>query len=196
MSPVDAPETLSRPCGAARLSPAEALVCWTGAITLPDGTHVPVRPVVPSDRDRIAAAARRLSPESRYRRFFTMTDGLSDAQLDYLTRIDYFDHFAYVAMLPETDGVEHLAVARYVRLGDDPEAAEVAVTVADAWQGRGVGTKLLEALTEVARSNGIRRFTAEVLAENRAMLGVLRRLDAETAFEGAGVVHAEVDLEA
>lgn len=195
MSVVDATAVRASRWSAARQSPAEALICWSGSITLADGIEVPIRPVLPSDRDRIAAAAQRLSPQSRYQRFFAVVDGLTDAQLAYLTEIDYVDHFAYLAMLPGDDGTEHLAVARYVRSSDDPDAAEVAVTVADCWQGRGVGTKLLEALTSVARSNGVRRLTAEVLAENQAMLSVLRRFDAQSTFEGAGVVHAEVEID-
>lgn len=176
-------------------SAASAVARWARLLTLPDGTRVHVRPILPTDRARLAEAARRLSPESRYRRFFSPLTELSEAQLDHLTRIDYIDHFALVAFLPGAGGDTRLAVARYVRDRDQPDQAEVAVTVADDWQGRGVGTALLEALAEVARANRIRRFVASVLSDNRAMRQVFSHYPGHAEFAGDGVVQVVLDLD-
>jgi RimJ/RimL family protein N-acetyltransferase len=177
------------------VSPTAAVARWARLLTLPDGTRLHVRPILPSDRARLAEAARRLSPESRYRRFFSPLAELSEAQLDHLTQIDYADHFAYVAFLPGAGGDTRLGVARYIRDPKVPDQAEVAVTVADDWQGRGVGTALLEALAEVARANGVHRFVASVLADNLAMRRVFSRYGGHGEFSGDGVVRVVFDLD-
>lgn len=97
----------------------------------------------------MAAAFARLGDESRYRRFFTGVKELSAAELDHLADVDHSDHEAIIAVDPASGDV--LGVARYVRSTDDPEAAELAVTVIDDWQGRGLGRALLTALTRCAR---------------------------------------------
>lgn len=176
-------------------SPAEAVARWARLLSLPDGSRIHARPILPSDRERLAEAARRLSPESRYRRFFSPLSELTEAQLDHLTRIDYVDHFAYLAFLHGGGGETRLGVARYVRDPHRPDQAEVAVTVADEWQGRGVGTALLEALCEVARVNGIQRFVASVLADNAAMRRVLNRAGGHADLAADGVVSVTVDLD-
>ena len=179
----------------AGLSPAAAVARWARFISLPDGTRVHVRPILASDRDRLAEAARRLSPESRYRRFFSPMPELSPDQLDQLTVLDHVDHFAYVAFLPGPAGETRLAVARYIRDPDRRDRAEVAVTVADEWQGRGVGTALLGALMEVARANGIGDFIASVLVDNAAMRSVFSRYGATTELAGDGVVTVGINLD-
>src|SRR4051794_27172627 len=128
-----------------------------GQITLRDGSTLAVRPIEPSDREGVASGFEKLSDESRYKRFFSPTPRLSDAQLRSLTDVDHRDHEALVAVADDGDGP---GVARFVRLPDDPTAAEVAVAVRDDWQGRGVATGLLHALVERAREEGITRFTA------------------------------------
>jgi RimJ/RimL family protein N-acetyltransferase len=160
---------------------------------LRDGQEILIRPIEPSDRDELADGIRRLSPESRYRRFFTPTSELSSAQLTYLTDVDHSDHEALVALDPATG--HGIGVARYVRLRDDPEVAEVAVAVADVWHNRGVGTALLERLTQRAREEGVRRFRAEVLAENRPMLELIDDIGEATVTQrDHGAVEVEVQL--
>jgi GNAT superfamily N-acetyltransferase len=138
---------------------------------LRDGEPILVRPIRPDDREELADGMERLSPESRYRRFLAPTSVLTPAQLRYLTEVDHHDHEALVAVQPDTG--HGIGVARFVRSLQDPELAEVAVAVADSWQGRGAGTILLDRLTERARDEGIRRFSAEILAENRPMLELI-----------------------
>ena len=160
---------------------------------LRDGDPILVRPIRPEDRDELAEGIQRLSPESRYRRFFSPTSELSQSQLRYLTEVDHHDHEALVAIEPETG--EGIGVARFVRSPEDPERAEVAVAVADSWQGRGAGTVLLYRLTERARHEGIRRFSAEILAENRPMLDLIDDLGAVRVTDrDHGSIQVEVAL--
>jgi RimJ/RimL family protein N-acetyltransferase len=141
----------------------------------------------------MTAAFERLSPESRYRRFLTPHDRLTTAELRYLTEVDHHDHEALVATDPRTG--EGVGVARYVRDPERPDTAEVAVAVADHWQGQGVGTELLHRLADRARDEGILRFTALVVADNAAArrlladLGTVRVVD-----EAQGAVELTVDL--
>jgi RimJ/RimL family protein N-acetyltransferase len=160
---------------------------------LRDGQEILIRPIRPEDRDELAGAMARLSPESRYRRFFTPTTELSAAALDYLTRVDHHDHEALVALEPETG--HGIGVARFVRSAEDRERAEVAVAVADDWHDRGVATALLGRLTQRAREEGVRRFSAEVLAENRPMLELIDELGEVTARHlDHGAIEVEVQL--
>jgi nucleotide-binding universal stress UspA family protein/RimJ/RimL family protein N-acetyltransferase len=140
-------------------------------ITLRDGTRVTLRPITPEDKPLLAALFERLSEESRYRRFLTTKTELSPADLDYFVDVDHKDHEAIIAIDPSSG--EALGVARYIRAKDDAEVAEVAVTVADDWQGRGLGRALLDRLTYRARREGVRRFSALVQSDNPASLGLL-----------------------
>src|SRR5438132_12112120 len=111
--------------------------------SLPDGTRVAFRPVVAEDKEVIRRGFEQLSPESRYRRFFSPLQTLPDRLLRYLTEIDYHNHFAWLATLPDLEGSPVVGVGRWVRLQEDPTAAEAAVTVIDAYHHRGIGTLLL-----------------------------------------------------
>jgi GNAT superfamily N-acetyltransferase len=165
--------------------------------TLRDGTPALLRPVGPADRDLIVQGFERLSPESRYRRFFAPLRALPEHMLDYLTVIDYVDHFAWGAMVRGEGGDwVGAGISRYVRLPDDPVAADAALTVVDDWQGRGLGRVLLDALVLEALENGITRFEGEVLVENRPMQELLRRTGARFRPEGDGVLRFSIDLPA
>lgn len=165
-------------------------------VQLRDGTRVLLRPIEPGDKDELRNGFDRLSRRSRYRRFFTAMDRLSDRQLAFFTEVDYHDHFAWVALAVDEPGQPGIAVARYIRLADDPEAADIALAVLDEYQGRGLGGLLLEALVEVALANGIRRFVGHVLADNTPMLRLLQKAGAETRWEEPGVLILDVDLPA
>ncbi len=162
---------------------------------LQGGRLVELRPIEPGDRDQLAAGLRRLSPESRYRRFLAPTNELSERELSYLTEVDHHDHEALVAVEPETG--TGVGVARYVRSAAEPDKAEFAVAVADDWQGRGVGGALLARLSDRAREEGVRRFTAVILSDNRPMLELLDDLgDVRFETEEFGAVEVEIDLPA
>lgn len=143
---------------------------------------VAIRPIRPEDRERLVEGFERLSPESRYRRFFAAIPRLTSRQLDYLTQVDHRDHEALVAIDPESGRL--VGVARYARTA--PGEAEPAVVVADDWQGRGIASKLLDRLVERALDEGVERFVAPVLASNAQAIHVLRRLG-DTTVEHHGL---------
>lgn len=162
--------------------------------TLRDGTRVLLRPIEPGDRDRLIEGLRRLSPRSRYFRFHAAIDELSEDQLRYLTEVDGHDHVAWIALDEARPEVPGIGVARYVRLSDEPDVAEAAVTVADEYQGRGAGTLLLGLLAGSARANGIQVFRNYVMAENTAMLEVFDRLGAHRELEAPGLYRVDLRL--
>jgi RimJ/RimL family protein N-acetyltransferase len=163
---------------------------WTAELR--DGTSARLRPVEPSDRETIERGFEGLSDESRYRRFLSPLPRLTATQLEYLTRVDHHDHEAILAI---SDQEEPMGVARYVRTDPDSDEAEVAVTVVDRWQGRGLGTVLLERLTERAREEGVHRYTATALASNDDMIDLLAHVgEAETRNASYGVVEMRVAL--
>lgn len=162
-------------------------------VELRDGSRVTVRSIEPEDREAIRASFDRMGPESRYKRFLSPVAELSRTQLDYLTRVDHRDHEALVAFASDGTGV---GVARYVRPEPGSPRAEVAVTVIDDWQGRGLGSALLDRLSERAREEEIEVFTAAVLAQNRTIIDMLGRLGAVTTrHSGAGQTDLEIELD-
>jgi RimJ/RimL family protein N-acetyltransferase len=155
---------------------------------LKDGGEVLIRPVQTEDQPLVAKAYARLSPDSRQRRFLAAPDRLTDEDLRYLTEIDHVRHEALAALDPETG--EIVGEARYVRVPGDREAAEVAAVVIDDWQGRGVGTQLLLALTDRARENGVRRYTAVVSVDNQPVRDTLDRLGGAARRTGSEIEYA------
>ena len=131
-----------------------------------------LRPIAPEDAPLVAASFERLSKESRYRRLFTHKETLSEEEIAYLVNVDHHDHEAIIAIDPSNG--DALGVARYIRSDADPEVAELAVTVADDWQRRGLGRALLARLTYRARREGIRKFSAFVMTENPGAVKLLR----------------------
>lgn len=162
-------------------------------ITTRDGVELVVRPITAADREALRDHFEHLSFETRYRRFMAAIKHLSEGELTRLTDIDHHDHEALVALVP---GGELVGVARCMRLPGAPHRAEVAVTIADAWQGRGVGTQLLHLLAERAHELGIRCFVATCLAHNRPMLELFRELGTAVSERNAGdgIVEVEVEL--
>jgi RimJ/RimL family protein N-acetyltransferase len=142
-------------------------------VVIDGGLELLLRPLRPDDKRRIAQAFERLSPETRYRRFFAPPPRLSEQDLRYLTEVDHHDHEALAAVNPENGAI--VGVARYVR-SDDPTEAEVAVVVGDPWQGRGVATALLQRLVARAREEGIDHFVALVMSDNTDALELFRHL--------------------
>jgi RimJ/RimL family protein N-acetyltransferase len=160
---------------------------------LRDGSTVLIRQVRGTDAPLLADGFARLSARSRQLRFLGPKKMLSAAELRYLTDVDHHDHEAIGALSPaEGRGV---GVARYIRDADDPRVAEIAVTIADDWQGRGLGGELLARLSDRARQAGIRCFTATVSADNVAMTGLLWKMGATLAGRDSGTVEYEVALE-
>jgi len=163
----------------------------TAEVRLSDGSAVLVRPVDPDDKERIRSGFDRLGPESRYRRFLSPMPELGDSMLRYLTEVDHHDHEALIALDP--DSGHGVGIARFVRTR--PGVAEVAVTVADDWQGRRLGTILLELLAARARAEAVSRFSALVLSTNADMIDLMRRLGSmQVVGRDGGSVELEVEL--
>jgi acetyltransferase len=162
--------------------------------TLRDGTPVEVRPVEPDDADLLLEGFNELSAPSRIARFLTAVPRLPGHWVEALVDIDHRDREALGALDPATG--RGIGVARYVRLADRPHEAEFAVTVADAWQGRGVARLLLGELFDAARAHGLTVLSGDVLADNARMLALGRSLGRQARVgpvEG-GVVRLEIDL--
>ena len=163
---------------------------WATDVVLADGATAHVRPITPSDADRLVAFYDRVSDQSKYYRFFAPYPRLSARDIHRFTEVDHVDRVALIVLV----GDEMIGIGRYDRLdGDD---AEVAFLVEDSQHGRGVGSLLLEQLAQAARERGVARFVAEVLPENRKMLQVFRDAGYHVAnrFED-GVMHLEFPID-
>jgi GNAT superfamily N-acetyltransferase len=165
-------------------------------LTLRDGHPVALRPVVPSDRDRLAAGFAQLSADSRRLRFLGSVSTLSDAHLRYLTEVDGHNHVAWGAIDLHEPDAPGFGVGRFVRLSEDPATAEFSLTVLDTAQDHGVGQLLLALLAVVAPRKGIRTLRGVVGRENERMTRWLRRLGATSAGSGQDLVmdlHLPID---
>ena len=161
------------------------------SVTTASGFAVVLRPLLPSDRDALVTASRDASRETLRKRFFTANPP-SDTVIDYLVHINYIDHFAWVAH--EADAPAEppiIGVARYIRHRERADAAEVAFTVLDAHQGRGLGKLMLGAVAVTAEVAGIDQLNGLVLADNMAIRGLFSRAGARFSFFEPGVLNAE-----
>lgn len=164
---------------------------------LPDGGRITVRAIRPEDTAELRRAFARLSPASRQNRFLLAPVELSNETLHYLCDVDFDQHVALVATSVSHDLKTEtgLGVARFVRLAEDPDVAEAAVTVVDAEQRRGIGRVLLTTLTEAARERGVRAFCASVLGTNDTMRRILAAVGASMRRDDGDVFLYEVALE-
>ena len=162
-------------------------------VVLRDGSAVQIRPVRSADAPLLADGFARLSAASRRMRFLGVKKELSTADLRYFTDVDHHDHEA-LAALDQASG-HGVGIARYIRDAGDPQAAEIAVTIVDDWHGRGLGTELLARLSQRAREEGIRRFTAVMASENVPMGMLLRSVGAVQTGRNFGTLEYEIALE-
>jgi acetyltransferase len=146
-----------------------------GVVRLRSGRHVTIRPIRPDDGDALRAAYDQLSPASQYSRFLAPKPHLSVAETRYLVDTDGADHQAYVATLPRRPETI-IGVARFVRLPEEPQVAEIAVVVGDMYHGEGIATALLERLASAAIASGIVRFRATMLADNTRARALMRQV--------------------
>ncbi|WP_421741247.1 GNAT family N-acetyltransferase [Cellulomonas sp.] len=148
---------------------------WEADVVLHDGSTTHVRPLRSQDADALQAFHVGQSERSTYMRFFAPLERLPERDLARLVSVDHVDRVALVAVSSATepeDDDQIIGVARYDRIGTDE--AEVAFNIADAHQGRGLGSVLLEHLAAAARERGVRRFVAEVLPQNGRMISVFK----------------------
>jgi RimJ/RimL family protein N-acetyltransferase len=151
----------------------EATARFQREVALRDGTRVRLRPIRPDDEPRLGVLYDHLSQDSRYQRFFSVMRRLPPNWAHFLANVDYVERFALVVEAPG-DAETLIAVARYEPTSE-PHTAEVAFAVQDAWQNRGLGTILFRDLLDAATGNGIKRFRAWVLGDNRRMLDLIAR---------------------
>ncbi|QLL06580.1 GNAT family N-acetyltransferase [Mycobacterium vicinigordonae] len=158
-------------------------------VRLRDGSELMLRPVLPGDSERTVHGHVHFSSETIYRRFMSAR-APSLAMMHYLAEVDYVDHFVWVMV----DGSDPVADARFVRDQEDPTVAEIAFTVADAYQGRGIGTFLIDALSVAARVDGVERFSARMLSDNLPMRTIMDRAGAVWQREDVGVIATIIDV--
>ena len=142
-------------------------------VTLSDHRCVDVRPLERRDREGLADAISRLSPQTRYLRFANAKPHMSSRELDFLVDVGRREHRALLAVDPATG--RGVAVVRYVQLQAEPSVAEIAATVSDGWQGRGLGSAMVAQLIEQARDDGFSALRASVLATNNRSVAMLLR---------------------
>ena len=150
--------------------------------TTTHGLRILVRPIKPEDAPLLMELFENLSPESRYRRFFSPMKSLSRDFLVRFTQIDYDRHIGLVALHGEGDEEKMLGVARVI-MDPDRKNAEFSVAVGDKWQGQGVGRRLLERCLDAGRDYGVETVQGYVLVENKQMLNLGRELGFEVSLD-------------
>ncbi len=161
---------------------------------LKDGTPVLIRLLRPDDKDCLNAGFEKLSVESRRMRFISPPCRLTDSQLKYLTEIDNVNHLAWGVHDMSDDSRPGIGVARYIRLEEDPDKAEFAVTVIDEHQHKGLGTILTDLLIRSAQQNGIKYFTGYMLEGNTSMMNILKHLGAKVKRYKGTLLQVDLNL--
>jgi len=157
-----------------------------GAVSSPSLTQLE-----PDDSEALRRFWSRLSPETRYRRFMIPLVSLEASHLERLLNIDHWDREALVALVSG----EVVGMASYARIESRRDAADLAVVVADAWHRQGLATRLLSALSARARQAGIARVDVMIQGDNRAALGLLRRLEPTARLDfSQGVLYGAVSI--
>lgn len=140
-----------------------------------------IRPVSPQDASEVRAFYESLSADTLWLRYFVTTPPLERRDINWFVNVDHHDHVALVAVVT-WGGVDCIiGEARSIRYAEDPETAEAAVVVADAWQGRGIGSRLVAELAAAAVRTGVQRWRVVRLAENVAAARVFERVGAPAA---------------
>lgn len=161
---------------------------------LNDGTPVCIRRVRPEDEERLKEGIARLSPQSRYLRFFSGMREAPPQVLRALASADGHDHIAWGALRSDLADTPALGVVHAFRDADDPEAAEYSVAVIDEYHGRGLARLLTAVLLLDCAREGLERFTVHILPENRPALALARSLGAEGVGHEGGVSVLEIDI--
>jgi len=171
--------------------PAELERTWLAA----DGTAIHIRPQRPDDLEREMRFVEGLSEQTLYLRLQYSSRSVSRQDIARLLDLDYRDRMAIAAHMGAAPEEVIIGVSRYARI-DDTDRAECAIVVADAWQGRGVGTELMRSLGLAARRNGIHTLVGTSLAENQRIHAWARRFgfDARTEPNSGGHVRITLDL--
>ncbi len=164
---------------------------------LRDGRPVTLRAIRPDDKGSLIDALNKVSPQSLYLRLFSGKRKFSDEEMNQISKVDFVNVVALVAVLPEGGADKIVGGGRYVRIGKSGvrQSAEVAFLIDDTHQGLGIGSRIFKHLVAIARESGITHFEAEVLPSNAAMLNLFARsgLPVERSMTG-GSVHVTIQL--
>ena len=159
-------------------------------VTLEDGSRVLLRCVQPGDKVKLVEGLQRLSPRSRYTRFFTAKPYLTEQELKFFTEVDGVDHFAMGALKYDPpaadDRGDGVGIVRFKRLADHPDTAEPAIVVLDEEQGKGLGRLLFCRLIAAAAERGIRHFQCVIMAQNDAAVHMIKDLAPNSEFHPNG----------
>lgn len=163
-----------------------------------DGRMLEIRSIRADDKEILQEGMHHLSKRSLYARFFTFKSELSDAELKYFTEVDFKKHVGLVASITDSHGQRPVGVGRYIMEANCPTeaTAELAFTVAEEYQGMGIGTLLMKHLVKIGRAQNVRFFTAYVMPDNKSMLSVLFRagLPIECEQDSAGILELKLKL--
>ncbi len=164
---------------------------------LRDGEKIFIRAIRPDDKELILKGVRELDDNSLYLRFFQKKSEITEQELKYFTEIDFINHVALVAVTVCDNEPEIIGGGRYVAFENPAgvRSAEIAFMIHDRYQGKGIATKIMKHLLEIARDNGIAQFEAEVLQENSKMLAVFARAGLPMTKErDGGSLHVTITL--
>ena len=162
-------------------------------IPLRNGGQALVRPVTPSDKLILEEGFKHLSDDSKYNRFLSPIKSLNSRQLAYFTEIDQVNHVAWGVGIPQDEEILGIAIGRYVRLPEEPNTAEFALTVIDQFQSKGLGTFLLALLYRIAQHQGdIEILRGVIGTENNKMLKWMGLLDAKLYRADSYLMHADI----
>lgn len=145
-------------------------------------------------KDQIVNAMEAMSGQSRWQRFASPVDKLSDSQLDYLTDLDGKERVAWCASVMTNKGERGIGLSRYMKLPEEEGVAEFAIAVVDEYQAQGIGYQLLKRLAGTAAENDLKILRGYILSGNRGMLVLCRRFAAHISVEGGGILRADIPL--
>jgi RimJ/RimL family protein N-acetyltransferase len=173
--------------------PDPAYESYSAIELLRDGRSIEIRALRPDDETQMLAALSRTSQQSLYRRFFGVKKGFSEREKAFFLNVNFTDHVALAATIRQSDGTAIVGGARYVVAA--PGIAEVAFTVIDDFQGKGIGSALMRHLVLLAKRASLKQLIADVLPDNTAMMNVFRRCGLPVATTKVkGAIHVEIDI--
>jgi len=161
--------------------PAQQGQYWIDALN--DGSHVLIRPLRPQDREREKAFIENLSPATRHQRFLGEIKEVGEQLLNQLMDVGTPQRVAYVALVHDNGELREVGISRYAQVDEQPLHCEFAVTIADEWQGKGLGALLMQHLIDEARNNGFQQMYSVDSAANYSMRRLAKQLGMRSAID-------------
>ena len=167
--------------------PAQQGQYWIDALN--DGSHVLIRPLRPQDREREKAFIENLSPATRHQRFLGEIKEVGEQLLNQLMDVGTPQRVAYVALVHDNGELREVGISRYAQVDEQPSHCEFAVTIADEWQGKGLGALLMQHLIDEARNNGFQQMYSVDSAANYSMRRLAKQLGMRSAIDPVSYTH-------